>query len=149
MENKFIKFYVDDNNELKFEVIECDKYVIGYQALREAIGGYIDSVRYVDFGKSDLFAYVDDESIIREEKPTFWILDDHGIYEYPLAGNVVVVKQKNLTGEGMESVCLSEEEIELVCSKVLTDGEKHYFLCMKQINLDGIQKLYGRLEKWK
>ncbi len=145
--NKFLKFYVDEDNQLQVEIIENDGYVIEYETLREAVGNSFDIVTYVDFGKENLAAYVDDEGILKHQKPTFWLLDGQSVYEYPLVGNVVVVKHEDLRGDGLDSVCLSDEEIELVCGKILTDGRNHYFLCMDQLELEKRNEFYQHLKK--
>ena len=138
--NKFLKFYVDEDEQLQVEIIE-------YETLREAVGDSFDIVTYVDFGKENLAAYVDDEGILKHQKPTFWLLDGQSVYEYPLVGNVVVVKHEDLRGDGLDSVCLSDEEIELVCGKILTDGRNHYFLCMDQLELERRNEFYQHLKK--
>ncbi len=145
--NKFLKFYVDEDEQLQVEIIENDGYVIEYETLREAVGDSFDIVTYVDFGKENLAAYVDDEGILKHQKPTFWLLDGQSVYEYPLVGNVVVVKHEDLRGDGLDSVCLSDEEIELVCGKILTDGRNHYFLCMDQLELERRNEFYQHLKK--
>lgn len=136
--NKFLRFYVDEDDRLQVEVIENDGYIIKYEKLREAVGNCFDIVTYANFGKENIAAYVDDEGILKHQKPTFWLLDGQSVYKYPLVGNIVVVKHENLRGEGLDSVCLTDEEIELVCGKILTDDRNHYFLNMEQLEIDRI-----------
>lgn len=147
--NKFIKFYVDEDNKLQLEIMESDKYTIDYQTLRNAVGNGFDIVSYVDFGKDNIVAYVDDEGLIKKQKPTFWLIDDSesGICKYPLVGNIVIVKEENLLGDGLQSVCLTDNEINLVCSKILTDGLNHYFLHLNTIELERRGEFYHQLQK--
>lgn len=145
--NKFLKFYVDEDEQLQVEVIKNDGYAIQYDTLRNTVGDSFDIVTYVDFGKDNIAAYVDDEGILKQQKPTFWLLDGQDVYEYPLVGNVIVVKHENLTGEGLDSVCLSDEEIELICGKILTDGKSHYFLHMNQLEIQRRNEFYQSLKK--
>lgn len=145
--NKFLRFYVDETEQLQVEIIENDGYVIKYETLREAVGDSFDIVTYVDFGKENIAAYVDDEGILKLQKPTFWLLDGQGVYKYPLVGNIVIVKEENLFGDGLQSVCLTDDEIELVCGKILTDGRNHYFLNMDKLEIDRRQEFYQHLKK--
>lgn len=146
--NKFIKFYVDEDNKLQLEIMESDQYTIDYQTLRNAVGNSLDIVSYVDFGKDNIVAYVDDEGLIKKQKPTFWLIDDSEskIRKYPLVGNIVIVKEENLLGDGLQSVCLTDDEINLVCSKILTDGLDHYFLHLNTIELERRREFYHHLQ---
>ena len=158
--NKFIKFYIQENGLLNCEILKSDTYVIGYEQLRKAVGGTLASCYYADFGNPNINAYVDDDGFAKGFIPTFWLADKtkcekvgdkykvSSVYKYPLVGNVVVVKHENINGDGLESICLTDEEIELVKSKVMYSrlGD-NYILFMDDEYMKSSQEFYNSLKE--
>lgn len=113
-------------------VLECSKLkgnedgTISFKTIREVIGNIVQYVYHVNLGKSDLVIAIDEEGLLTGLKPTFWLYseEDYRVESIPLVGKILVVK---LDGDSV--LCLDENEIELVKSKVMVDRRTNrYYL---------------------
>lgn len=126
--------FVKDGKGLKDQVILTKDKVISYEEIRDAVGGYIEFVYYVDLGDEGIVIIVDEESLLKQLEPTFWLYSEKKgtVNQFPLVGNVLVVRV-----DGENTVSLNLDDINLVKSKIMVDKEgKNYFLPLNDEYID-------------
>ena len=123
----FLKFETDEVGILQCERVEGINGKIPFKQIRDIIGNTVQYVYHVDLGDESIVLAIDEEGLLSGLNPTFWLYSEENmrVETYPLVGKILVVKLK---GED-EIVCLSEEEIEMVKSKVMVDARNgRYYL---------------------
>ena len=96
----------------------------------------------MDLGSKHLALVVDDEGLLKELKPTCWLYytDSKKVESKPLVGSVLVVGL-----DRDEPIGLTDEDFELVKSKVMTNNLGYYFLPMNEEYIKSSNKSLNEL----
>ena len=106
--NKVLKIFTDQNKRLILKTIDVEENIpLKLSFLQDQVNGSIDIVSYCDFGNKNVVAVVNDEGLLKQFQPTFYLINNQEVMKYPLVGNILLTSTFD-TGEGNDLFPLTE-----------------------------------------
>lgn len=141
--NKVLKIFTDQNKRLILKTIDVEENIpLKLSFLQDQVNGSIDIVSYCDFGNKNVVAVVNDEGLLKQFQPTFYLINNQEVMKYPLVGNILLTSTFD-TGEGNDLFPLTDSEIEDIKSSILTDQyQETYFIRLDQDYLKQKNEFY-------
>ena len=98
--NKVLKIFTDQNKRLILKTIDVEENIpLKLSFLQDQVNGSIDIVSYCDFGNKNVVAVVNDEGLLKQFQPTFYLINNQEVMKYPLVGNILLTSTFD-TGPG-------------------------------------------------
>ena len=75
--NKVLKIFTDQNKRLILKTIDVEENIpLKLSFLQDQVNGSIDIVSYCDFGNKNVVAVVNDEGLLKQFQPTFYLINN-------------------------------------------------------------------------